>query len=366
MTTAPRWLMRMGLAVAVLLVALVSGCSERLTQPSEAPIPPPEVDVESPSHSRLPMAFSADSVWFYYVSQGKLISYNLQTKDVSSVPLPAQHPSIALAATKLFRADTIRAGTFEDKLFVADVGEGKVSDWVELTPGRWKPNWVAASPAGDAVTLVTDYEERVPNGHTVGGQRLEIFDSRTPNERRELLTNKVHQFYPPKFSADGRFFVLPDAENNTVNIWQASSGQLIRAIPCGLYPPGYALSADGSLVAFGGHDEQCHLWSVGEGRQISTWQVPAPIECIEFHSGGTLIVGCNHPHPHPFALHHASKATLWVRDGTTGKVRVIRAFDEGYLHGLMISPDGRYLAAVGEPFTQPERVRLWRWDQLVP
>jgi hypothetical protein len=245
------------------------------------------------------------------------------------------------------------------QLFVAKVSGGTIGEWEQLDAGHNRPIWVAASPAGRTVALVAYHEEFVPGKGTFGGQALEIFPSRDRGERKVLVKSKVKQLYPPKFSADGRFLVWGDAENHTANVWAVDDGRLLLTIKNP--SEGFALSADGSLVAYG-DAQRCRVLSVGDGLEVGNWRVPASVTGIEFHPNGSLIVACRHPTgQHGETL----RGTLWIRDATTGQTKSIRVDDDGPVDVVMVSPDGKFLAISSGP-RRNKWIRLWRWEELAP
>jgi hypothetical protein len=334
------------------------------TIPDEQTAPPTLLDVETHRYSCPPMAFSSDSVWLYYASGDRLVSRNLHDGSSRGFPLTDIDPSLALTADlKLFRVSESTPDNpllARHQLFAAKVSGGTIGEWEQLDHGPNSPIWVAASPAGHTIALVRHYEESVPGEGTFDGQALEIAPSGISRERRVLVKSRKSQFYPPKFSADGRFLVWTDAGDYTLKVWRAEDGQLIRTTRNGAV--GFALSVDGSLVAEGGGKQRCRVVSVADGAEIANWRVPAGITSIEFHPNGSLIVACNHRTGRHGEI---QRGTLWLRDAATGQTKYIRVDGDGPVDVVMVSPDGKFLAISSGP-SRNKWIRLWRWEQLAP
>jgi WD40 repeat protein len=367
--TAPKrrrsWPTVLALTLAcVVVVIAVLFLARPLLFLTARPAPAPWRETPTYALSNPPMAFSADSAWFYSVTLDQLVSLDLRTGAEQRAPLTDRRSSLALTTgSKLFRVgestpeDVLRIKNY---LSVATVNGGAIGEWKELDPelsSRNDPLFLSASPAGETVALVSNHQERGEGGITRGGQKLETFSAHKPSERRLLITHLTHFPYPPKFSADGTALIWTDA-GYSLSVWRASDGHRLLNLP-NTVSDGYALSPDGSRVAWQ-RGAKCCVWSVEGGHELDSWPIPGAVSGIEFHPDGTVVAACTIK-TGPFRMY----GVLQIRNAATGRVQTLRVHDDGPIEAVMISPDGRFLATCGGRIGNPS-VRLWRWEQLAP
>jgi WD40 repeat protein len=361
------WRKRAALALAALVGVgvIVFFLARWLVFPTERPAPAPWVQAQAQTYCDQPMAFSADSAWFYYATPGQLVSLDLRTGAEQRAPLTDRDSDLALTVgQKLFRvAESTNDNILLQKpyLSVATVNGGTIGEWKQVDPERDERNYprvLSASPAGETVALVSDHNERGASGITHGGQKLEIFSARNPSERRLLMKQLSIAPYPPKFSANGSVLVWHDA-GYSLSVWRASDGHRLLNLP-NTASHGYALSADGSRVA-SQQRGRCCVWSVASGEELYNWSAPV-MQGMEFHPDGTLVTTGSLK---KFGSLMALRGILHIHNPATGRAKVFRVYDDGPVRSVMISPDGRFLAVCGGTFGE-QSVKLWRWEQFAP
>jgi WD40 repeat protein len=152
------------------------------------------------------------------------------------------------------------------------------------------------------------------------------------------------------FSPDGRRLVSA-ARDRTAKVWDLSTGVAVRTLPLGksVFGHGMALSADGSLLALAGANNEITVWHTegGEVRRTFTDVVPnvrAGVESLSFSPDGRRL---------------ASTASDHIRVWDVADGRLLSEIPAGFwLVRVAYSPDGRRIAAGGWGFS----VRIWDAD----
>jgi WD40 repeat protein len=82
---------------------------------------------------------------------------------------------------------------------------------------------------------------------------------------RHVLEGHTAYVHCVAFAPSGSL-AFSGADDETVRIWNVSSGRLVRVIECDEDVRSLAVSADGAWVATGGGDGTVRLWEVATGR----------------------------------------------------------------------------------------------------
>lgn len=247
------------------------------------------------------------------------------------------------------------------KLVVGTGNSGGVRSLAFSPDGRFAVSGSVASPVLKLWEISTGREIRTikaqssgpggirsvvfsPDGHSIlsGGDFLEMWDITTGRRIRTFCKDncKMSSIMSVAFSGDGRY-VLAGAWFNTLYLWNAATGDFIRAFPHAdpENPKAYlvhinsvALSSDGRFAVSGGDDATIKLWDVSTGKKLRT---------LTGHSKRVTTVALSSDDR--FLLSGGKKKIkLW--EISTGKL--IRTFggifsSQNYVITLQFSPDGR-------------------------
>jgi WD40 repeat protein/serine/threonine protein kinase len=153
------------------------------------------------------------------------------------------------------------------------------------------------------------------------------------------------------FSPDSKLVATASQGDQTVRIWNAETGKLVRDLGKGPNCTQVAFSPGGKWVAAGGGDNR----PVAQDLSVWVWEVKSgKTECVI--RGQSKPVNCFAFSPDELYLATGSQdgtLTVWVLG--TGLERVTyRGHDRG-VHALAFTPDGQQLLAVGEDRV----VRMW-------
>ncbi|MFB9630293.1 NACHT and WD40 repeat domain-containing protein [Nonomuraea helvata] len=137
--------------------------------------------------------------------------------------------------------------------------------------------------------------------------------------------------------------LVTGAADGTVRLWDPAAGECLRVFtghPEGVWP--VVLSPSGELVVAGGADGVAHVWSVRTGEQVAA--LPghtSPLHTAVF-ADDLVVTG-------------DADGVIRVWELGAGRVRHELAGDHGAVYRLLLSPDGRLLAAGDSEGV----VRLW-------
>ena len=183
-----------------------------------------------------------------------------------------------------------------------------------------------------------------PDGRSIlsGGDFLEMWDTATGRKIRTFCTDncKDSKIMSVAFSGDGRY-VLSGAWFNTLYLWNAATGDFIRAFSHAdpdspkaylVHINSVALSADGRFAVSGGDDATIKLWDVGTGKLLRT---------LTGHSKRVTTVALS---PDDRFLLSGGKKKIKLWEVATGKL--VRTFgglfsSQNYVITLQFSPDGQ-------------------------
>lgn len=145
------------------------------------------------------------------------------------------------------------------------------------------------------------------------------------------------------FSLDGRF-VVSGGVDETVRIWQASSGTELKVLRGhGGDVTSVACSHDGRWVVSGSMDKTAIVWDVQAGSEVRRLRHPGAVMSVRFSRDGTRIAT------------GGDDRTIRLWDAHSGaELRTLHGYD-GLCDSLAFSADGRWLAAGGEAKT----VKVW-------
>ena len=143
----------------------------------------------------------------------------------------------------------------------------------------------------------------------------------------------------PIFSHEGKRLIAIGAhgtpERRMANIWDLSSGLLVKALEHESRLSHIALSPDESQIAAGDFEGNLFVWDIATGKKI--WSVKkntARFNGLAFSPDGSLIAGVNFDR------------TLKLFDATSGRLQfTLPAGGPPSAHKVMFSPNGRWLAA---------------------
>ena len=190
-----------------------------------------------------------------------------------------------------------------------------------------------------------------PDGRTIvtsGGNELILWDVATGRKLRKLgrRTNPVTSV---AVSPDGGT-VATGSDGGSARLWDAATGQVLRGLL------GHrsritsaAFSPDGRTIAMGSWDKAVRIWDTGTGRVVRTLGGHAKsAESVAFSPDGrTIATGSSRE-----SADYKESAVVWLWDAASGKkFRELKEFGSRRVNSLAFSPDGRLIAASGEPYT---------------
>jgi WD40 repeat protein len=159
------------------------------------------------------------------------------------------------------------------------------------------------------------------------------------------------------FSPDGAILATGDFNQETIRLWNAVTGELIRILP-EFANYGLAFSPDSKILAAGGiprPSDQITLWKVSDGTKILSFE---DTDCYSLAFNGKVLASAVPTYHDHKTKYISSGPTIWdLSTGKTWLIEVVRK-DSNTVRGsrcVALSPDGNTLAYDDGPFIE-------RWD----
>jgi WD40 repeat protein len=279
-------------------------------------------------------------------------------------------------------------GRADHAIHVWDVAAGR--ELHSFADHRGMPLTVAFLKDGKEIATVSQDSGHVgPPVKEWAEWSLRRWDAATAEERAVTRSNPNGEILRLAFSADGRQLVTV-IHDHTLHLWDVESGKELRSWKgphWEIHPP--AFSPDDKTV-LAAHGSKIHRWETATGRELPAFELEGPRHrvpgCLPSPDGQTLMVwdlGGNdltillldaasgkvkrrlrsnrmwqdHPAFSPdgrtIAIEEGGAVSLWetASGGSRGRLKEPRM-----IVGLAFSPDGRFLAAGGDPQSP---VNLW-------
>jgi WD40 repeat protein len=234
---------------------------------------------------------------------------------------------------------TAASGGDDGAVLLWDAATGKLRDRHQNPEGS--VHGVVFSP--DGKTLIA--------GTTIG--RIQQFDLATGKELH-LFDEHSSGMGDMALSPDGKTLATASADR-TVRLWDLGTGRTTRVLrghQGGVYAVHF--SPDGRTLASGGGDGTVRLWDVASGSMRKLTDAHGWYSRAAFAPDGKLLASAGGD----------SLVRLW--DPATGRELAQLEGHQGYIVGLVFSPDGKWLATNGESYVGEKGVRedktLRLWD----
>jgi WD40 repeat protein/serine/threonine protein kinase len=108
------------------------------------------------------------------------------------------------------------------------------------------------------------------------------------NQNQQTLRGHTGAVNCVAFSSDGKHLASA-ADDATVRLWEAASGQEIRMLKHEDMVRSMAFSPNGRRLVSGSWDKALRLWDVASGKEIATVQESGPVRGVAFNADGTRI-----------------------------------------------------------------------------
>jgi WD40 repeat protein len=163
------------------------------------------------------------------------------------------------------------------------------------------------------------------------------------------------------FLPDGKTLVSAGAYGNSIRVWEAATGRLVREIRTEpLSVRSFAASPDGRLAAVSGFFTDAdnrpaagavRVLDLASGAEVRTWShaaSDADLGAMAFTRDGKLLLSL------------VGDGTLRVREVSSGAELLTHRFPRDISGNLALAPDGKTLAVSSGPNSR--RLFLWRWQ----
>jgi RNA polymerase sigma factor (sigma-70 family) len=275
----------------------------------------------------------------------------------------------------------------DGRTLAAGVGKGEVHLW-DLAAGKLG-HTLAACPHGVDVYLLAfspDGKRLATQAH--GMQSIRLWDVASGKELPGV-EGPATQMEGLAFAPDGKTALTVDSEG-AVWLWDAAAGKLLRRFPgSGLHwrnhPQPVAVLPDGKILVRGHYESWTTTWDLASGKRLCTGKHEGKVATPDSSPGAELYPGCSPdgrtvaavfpgelkrrieppardrgPPPPPPTLIYWTM--IGLSDARTGKMTRSFRVDAEHLGRLVLSPDRRLLAGVGQLPDNSGKPFIFVWD----
>jgi WD40 repeat protein len=235
-------------------------------------------------------------------------------------------------------------------------GSGVIGRALAPEVGRWGPGVKRASVDGPTAAITGVAFS--PDGKTVascalGEKFVRLWDGENGKELRQLPAGDVYSI-SVAFSADGTTLAAGGNMGGVgVRVWDTGTWKESHRIQTDIatWMFGIQFSPDGKMVAAVRWTDDdngfIHRWDIASGKLIGTptaWRKTRSAPAV--FNGKMLAIGTT-----------AKVIHVWDLDADEQKHELAGHLDE--VARVLVSPDGKHLASVGDPLSRRKDVRLW-------
>ncbi len=277
----------------------------------------------SPDAKKIALSQDRNSISFWDVESGKkLLDKKVAKHEIESIDFSPDGALVAIAAW--------------DKTLIWKWNSGEEPK--TLKPVVKRAQVAAFSPGGQFLAIGYDDEFAARIWDIESGKMLRRLKGKANSYYREGM----------EFSADGRSLIVPAKSAKAVEIFDVTSGRLLKSIDAGgLEPRDVAASSDGRLLASIGSNTAIKLWAMPEGKCLSdrfTGNADAQYEVAFTPDGCHVVTG-------------STVGTIRLWDADTGQQqRVLNSHN--WVCGMAVSPDGKKVASCSNNKT----LQLWNLE----
>ena len=222
----------------------------------------------------------------------------------------------------------------------------------------------------------------------VASNNHNVYLWKTSGKTRMLVLSHGHAVRCIAFSPDAKFLLTGTEGDNTVRLWDATTGNLVRAYKGhSQMVSAVAFSADGQCILSGARDKIIR-WDREEGNPLNSFRADSPFGITDFLRGSQAVLGITNQHPLLLWDLEQNKETrrfpkskgnsaYSIASSNNGKVaavgfdKVVQVFDvesgreigtlaghQDWVWSLALPADGRFVVAGSKDGT----VSLWEKD----
>jgi WD40 repeat protein len=219
-------------------------------------------------------------------------------------------------------------GYTDDEIEIWDITTGKIARKVGKHSGFSDINY---SPDGKYLLAVGSKEG-------TRKQSIVLWNAITGEKVRKLFQEESDKTFPTTavFSPDGKYVACGISNvNHGLRIWETETGTLVRTIPHKTDVSHVVYSPDGKYIAGGGIDKSVNIWDASTGKLIRAMAGhDGYVTAVAYSPDGKHIVST--------AMHNDCKFKLW--DAGTGKLVQSMGKRSADINEARFSPDGQTLA----------------------